>query len=208
MTRPKRSSSRRWRECQAADPFVAEAKRQGWRARAVFKLQEIDRRERLLRPGMTCVDLGASPGSFSQYAAQRVGANGRVIAIDLLPMDPVHGVEFMQADFLAPGVVEALRAQSGERTVDLVISDLAPNISGNRVIDQGRSLALAEEALEFAAAVLKPGGDFLTKVFQGTGIDEFVALARRRFAKAKLIKPRASRAASREIYLLARQYGL
>ena len=208
MTRPKRSSSRRWRERQAADPFVAEAKRQGWRARAVFKLQEIDRRERLLRPGMTCVDLGASPGSFSQYAAQRVGANGRVIAIDLLPMDPVHGVEFMQADFLAPGVVEALRAQSGERTVDLVISDLAPNISGNRVIDQGRSLALAEEALEFAAAVLKPGGDFLTKVFQGTGIDAFVALARRRFAKAKLIKPRASRAASREIYLLARQYGL
>lgn len=208
MTRAKRSSSRRWRDRQEADPFVQQARQGGLRARAVFKLEEIDRRERLLRRGLICVDLGASPGSFSQYAARRIGPAGRVYAIDLLPMDPLPEVEFILGDFLDPAVYENLRAQCGERAVDLVMSDMAPNISGNRVIDQGRSLTLAEEALEFATAVLKPGGSFLVKLFQGSGIDEFVALCRERFGRVKLVKPRASRAASREIYLLARDYTL
>jgi 23S rRNA (uridine2552-2'-O)-methyltransferase len=208
MTRPKRSSSRRWRERQEADPFVHRARQGGFRARAVFKLEEIDRRERLLRRGMICVDLGASPGSWSQYAAAKIGNGGRVVAIDLLPMDPVPDVDFILGDFLDPAVAAELGARCGARAVDLVMSDLAPNISGNRVIDQGRSLTLAEEALEFAAAVLKPGGSFLVKLFQGSGIDEFVTLCRARFARVKLVKPRASRAGSREIYLLAREYTL
>lgn len=208
MTRRKGSSSERWRQRQASDPFVSQAKREGWRARAVFKLEEIDRRERLLRRGMTCVDLGASPGSWSQYAMRRVGGTGRVIAIDLLPMEPVPGVEFMQADFTDASVIAELEARCGDRAVDLVLSDMAPNISGNRVVDQGRSVALAEEALEFAARVLKPGGDLLVKQFQGSGVEELMALCRDRFAKVRSLKPRASRAASREIYLLARQYTL
>lgn len=205
MARAK-GSSQRWRQRQERDPFVERAAKEGWRSRAVFKLEEIDRRERLLKPRATCVDLGAAPGSFSQYAARKVGEAGRVIAIDLLTMDPIDGVEFLQADFTTDEALRQLRELVPERTVDLVMSDMAPNISGTSAIDQPRSMALVEEALAFALEVLKPKGDFLTKAFQGEGFPEFLTELRRHFAKVRQIKPRASRPQSREIYLLARQY--
>jgi 23S rRNA (uridine2552-2'-O)-methyltransferase len=201
-------SSSRWRQRQDKDPFVDRAAREGWRSRAVFKLEEIDRREKLLRRGITCVDLGAAPGAWSQYAAAKVGSAGRVLAVDLLPMDPIAGVEFVAGDFTAPEVVERLRAALGGRGLDLVMSDMAPNLSGNSAIDLPRHIGLADEALLFAEASLRPGGDFLIKLFQGEGFDEFVHRVRPRFRKTRLIKPKASRAESREIYLLARQHGM
>lgn len=204
----KGGSSARWRARQQSDPFVERARREGWRGRAVFKLMEIDRREKLLRRGQVCVDLGASPGSWSQYAARRIGPQGRVLALDLLPMDPLPDVEFEQCDFTDPQAVARLEARCGERAVDLVLSDMAPNISGNRDIDQPRSIALAEEALWFAQAALRPGGDLVVKLFQGSGVDEYVRSAREHFAVARLVKPRASRAQSREIYLLARRFSM
>ncbi len=204
----KGGSSARWRARQASDPYVERARREGWRGRAVFKPIELDRRERLIRAGQTVVDLGAAPGSWSQYAAKRVGAGGSVIALDLLEMDAIPGVEIIQADFNDRAVVEALEGRCGPRSVDLVLSDMAPNISGNRAVDQPRSIALAEEAMWFAEQVLKPGGDLLVKLFQGSGTNEYVALARERFERARLVKPDASRAKSREIYLLARGFSL
>lgn len=201
-------SSGRWIRRQEKDPFVERAAREGWRGRAVFKLQEIQRRERILRPGAVCVDLGSSPGSWSQFAARIVGQNGRVIAIDVLPMEPIPGVEFRRGDFSDPSVAEALRQDLGDRRADLVMSDMAPNITGNRAIDQPRSIGLAEDALFFAEQVLRPGGDFLVKLFQGSGFDEFVASVRERFGKVKIVKPKASRASSREIYLLARDLSM
>lgn len=207
MSRRTRSSAR-WRERQDKDPFVERAAREGWRSRAVFKLEEIQRRERLLRQGAVVVDLGASPGGWSQFAARAVGPAGRVIAQDLLPMDPIPDVEFVPGDFTAPETVARLRDLLGGRGADLVMSDMAPNISGTRAVDQPRSLGLAEEALLLAEEVLAPGGDFLVKLFQGEGFEAFVAEARARFGKARLIKPKASRPESREIYLAARRYGM
>lgn len=182
--------------------------REGWRSRAVFKLQQIQAKEHLLKPGMRCVDLGASPGGWSQYAAQIVGPRGRVWAVDLLPMGSVAGVEFLQGDFTQPETVDALRAALGDERADLVMSDMAPNISGNRAVDQPRSIGLAEEALAFAAEVLRPGGDFLIKLFQGEGFPEYVKRVRSEFNVVRLIKPKASRPESREIYLLARNYAV
>jgi 23S rRNA (uridine2552-2'-O)-methyltransferase len=204
----KGGSSSRWRARQEADPWVERARREGWRGRAVFKLMEIDRRERLIRRGQTIVDLGAAPGSWCQYCVQRSGPDGRVLALDLLPMDPISGVESVQADFTDPEAVQALEQRCGPQSVDLVLSDMAPNISGNRAVDQPRSIALAEEALWFAEQVLAPGGDLLVKLFHGSGTPEYVELARARFERARLIKPAASRAQSREIYLLARRFSL
>lgn len=201
-------SSQRWKERQQADPYVERARREGWRARAVYKIQEIDKRERLLRHGQLVVDLGASPGSWCQYAADRIGPNGRIIAIDLLPMEPIVSVEFILGDFSDTATVELLEARCGAQAADLVMSDMAPNISGNRAIDQPRSMQLADEALWFARHVLRPGGDFLIKLFQGSGSDQFVAETRVSFDRVKLLKPRASRTGSREIYLLARGYSL
>jgi 23S rRNA (uridine2552-2'-O)-methyltransferase len=200
------SSSQRWRQRQAKDPFVERAVREGWRSRAVFKLEEIDRREHLLRRNEVVVDLGAAPGGWSQYAARKTGPGGRVVAIDLLPMEPIPDVEFLEADFTADSTLESLREALGGQQVGLVMSDMAPNISGNAAIDQPRSMGLAELAIEFAAEALAPGGDFLVKLFQGEGFMEFVADARRRFERVKLVKPKASRSQSRETYLLARQY--
>jgi 23S rRNA (uridine2552-2'-O)-methyltransferase len=157
---------------------------------------------------MRCVDLGASPGGWSQYAAQIVGPRGRIWAVDLLPMDSIAGVEFLQGDFTTPETVEALRALMAGERADLVMSDMAPNISGNRAIDQPRSIGLAEEALTFAAEVLRPGADFLIKLFQGEGFPEFVKRVRGEFGAVRLIKPKASRPESREIYLLARNYAV
>ncbi len=202
---PRRTgSSQRWRQRQERDIYVEQAERGGWRSRAVFKLQQIQEKERLLRNGVVCVDLGAAPGGWSQLAAKLVGPTGRVIAIDLLPMEPIPGVEFLQGDFTAPETLEALRNLVGPKPVDLVMSDMAPNISGNRAMDQPRSMALVDEALAFAGEVLRPGGDFLVKAFQGEGVDAFTRELRTRFKTVKTLKPKASRSESREIYLLAR----
>lgn len=202
MTR-RTGSSRRWLKRQERDPYVERAVREGWRSRAAFKLLEIDERERILKRGAVVVDLGAAPGGWSQVAARKVGDSGRVFAIDRLAMDPIPSVEFIEGDFLSDDAVKQLRDLIGGQAVDLVLCDLAPNISGNRAIDQPRSLSLVEGAMEFAGQVLKPGGTFLAKVFQGEGQRELEAGLRRRFEKLKPIKPRASRSESREIYLLA-----
>ncbi len=196
--------SSEWLREHAADPFVRRAKAEGWRSRAVFKLQEIDARERLLVPGQVCIDLGASPGAWSQYARRRVGRAGRVIATDLLPMEPLAGVQFIQGDFRAEEVLAAVLAQVPEGGADLILSDMAPNLSGIDAVDHPRSMHLAELALELAARVLKPQGSALIKVFQGSGFQELVGTTRKRYAKVKLIKPGASRARSPEIYLLAK----
>jgi 23S rRNA (uridine2552-2'-O)-methyltransferase len=204
---PRRTgSSNRWRQRQERDVYVGQANRDGWRSRAVFKLEQINAKDRILKPGVNCVDLGSAPGSWSQLAAQLVQPSGRVIAVDLLEMAPIPGVEFLLGDFSQPQTVAALRALAGGAKIDLVMSDMAPNLSGTRAMDQPRSMALIEEALLFAEEVLKPGGDLLTKAFQGEGIDQFVKQLQARFGTVKRLKPKASRAESREIYLLARNY--
>jgi len=196
-------SSDRWLKEHFADPYVRRAQAQGWRSRAVFKLEEVDRRERLFRPGMLIVDLGAAPGAWSQYAGRRVGQGGQVLATDILPMDALHGVDFLQGDFRDQAVVDALLQRLGGRQADVVLSDMAPNLSGMDAIDQPRALYLAELALELTDRILKPGGSALIKVFQGAGFQEFVAAARTRFERVRFVKPEASRARSPETYLLA-----
>lgn len=207
MNRRSRSSSR-WLQEHFADPFVQRAQRAGWRSRAVFKLEEIDRREKLLKAGAICLDLGSAPGAWSQYAVGRVGRQGRVVASDILPMAEVPGAEFVQGDFTEPEVFERVCGCLPSGQVDVVLSDMAPNMTGIDVTDQARSLELAELALEMSERVLKPGGDALIKVFQGAGFPELVGRARAAFARVKLLKPLASRARSPETYLLARQFRL
>ncbi|RPI64204.1 MAG: RlmE family RNA methyltransferase [Lysobacterales bacterium] len=206
---PRRTgSSQRWRQRQERDIYVEQASRAGWRSRAVYKLEQIQDKERLLASGSVCVDLGAAPGSWSQLAARLVGSTGRVVAVDLLPMEPIPGVDFIEGDFTAPQTLQALRELLGDQPVDLVMSDMAPNISGNRAIDQPRTLALLDEALTFAREVLRPGGHFLAKAFQGEGIDRFTRELKEHFKVVKTLKPKASRPESREIYLLARSFGM
>ncbi|MGK7295788.1 MAG: RlmE family RNA methyltransferase [Candidatus Wenzhouxiangella sp. M2_3B_020] len=195
-------SSNRWLSRQAADPYVRKAREHGYRARAAFKLLELDAKDRFLKPGQRVVDLGAAPGSWSQVAAERVGGAGRVVALDVLPMDDLPGVEFIQGDFREDEVLAELETLVGRR-VDLVLSDMAPNISGIAASDQARSMDLAELALEFAGEWLEPRGVFVVKLFQGEGFDRFVADARRVFGNVRLRKPEASRKESREIYLVA-----
>jgi 23S rRNA (uridine2552-2'-O)-methyltransferase len=206
---PRRTgSSQRWRQRQESDIYVEQANRAGWRSRAVFKLEQIQAKERLLGSSTVCVDLGAAPGGWSQLAARLVGPAGRVVAVDLLPMEPIPGVDFLEGDFTAPETLQALRNLIGDKPVDLVMSDMAPNISGNRVIDQPRTMALLDEALVFAREVLRPGGHFLAKAFQGEGIDGFRRELKEHFKVVKTLKPKASRPESREIYLLARSFGM
>jgi 23S rRNA (uridine2552-2'-O)-methyltransferase len=206
---PRRTgSSQRWRQRQERDIYVEQAGRSGWRSRAVFKLEQIQAKERLLRPGTVCVDLGSAPGSWSQLAARLVGPTGRVVAVDLLPMEAIPGVDFLAGDFTTPETLQALRELVGPQPVDLVMSDMAPNISGNRTTDQSRSVALLDEALIFAKEVLRPGGDLLVKAFQGEGIDVFTRELKSHFKTVKTLKPKASRPESREIYLLARSFGM
>jgi 23S rRNA (uridine2552-2'-O)-methyltransferase len=206
---PKRTkSSARWLAEHANDEFVKRAQREGWRSRAVFKLEEIQRSERLLRPGIRCVDLGAAPGSWSQYAARIVGGTSRIVATDILPMEAIPGVEFVQGDFREPEVLAAVLAAVGAPKVDLVLSDMAPNMAGIDAVDQPRSVHLAELALEFADHVLAPGGDLLLKLFQGAGFDQLIRDARARYGRVATKKPKASRSRSPEIYLLARQFGM
>lgn len=204
---PRRSgSSQRWRQRQERDIYVEQAEREGFRSRAAFKLKQINDKERLLKQGTVCVDLGASPGGWSQLAARLVAPAGRVIAVDLLPLAPIPGVEFLEGDFMEASTLQALEALLGGTEVDLVMSDMAPNLSGNRAMDQPRSMALVEAACHFAESVLRRDGDFLAKAFQGEGFDEIVRHARSRFRSVKVLKPKASRPESREIYLLARAY--
>jgi len=207
MSKPRRSSGS-WRERQERDPYVQRARREGWRSRAVFKLEEIDRKENLLRPGMVCVDLGAAPGGWSQYVAEKLDGRARVIAVDLLPMDALPQVEFIQGDFRDNEVFEQLLEAVGDTGADLVMSDMAPNISGTKAVDQPRSMYLAELALDMARRVLKTGGNFVCKVFQGEGFDEFVRDSRNSFERVRVIKPEASRSASREVYLVATNFTL
>ena len=207
MSKPRRSSGS-WRERQEKDPYVQRARREGWRSRAVFKLEEIDGKERFLKPGMVCVDLGSAPGSWSQYVTEKLGGRARIVAVDLLAMDALPEVEFIQGDFQDEAVFEQLLKMTGTAGVDLVMSDMAPNISGTKAVDQPRSMYLVELALDMARRVLKPGGSFVCKVFQGEGFDDFVREARTSFARVRVMKPKASRAGSREVYLVARNFSL
>jgi 23S rRNA (uridine2552-2'-O)-methyltransferase len=205
---PKRSkSSARWLAEHANDEFVKRAQKEGWRSRAVFKLAQIQASERLLRPGMRCVDLGAAPGGWSQYAARILGP-GRIVATDILAMDPIPGVDFVQGDFREEAVLEQVLQCLGADKVDLVLSDMAPNMAGIDAVDQPRSMHLAELALEFADRVLAPGGDLLLKLFQGAGFEQIIKATRSRYGRVLTKKPKASRSRSSEIYLLARQFGM
>ena len=206
---PRRTkSSAAWLAEHAADPFVRRAREEGWRSRAVFKLEEIQKSDRLLRPGMTIVDLGAAPGGWSQYAARLLDGKGRIVALDVLDMPAVAGVEFLQGDFNDEAVLERLLEMVGPSKVDLVMSDIAPNMMGIADVDHDRSMQLVELALDFACRTLRPGGDFLAKVFQGRGFQPLLAQLRERFDSVKLRKPKASRARSAEVYVLARGYRL
>ena len=197
-------ASRRWLERQLNDPYVARAKREGLRSRAAFKLMEIDDKAKLLKPGAKVVDLGAAPGGWSQVAAKRVraGNGGRVVAIDLLAMDPLPGVDFLQLDFLDPDAPERLKALLGG-PADVVLTDMAANATGHRATDHLKIMGLAEAAAEFAREVLKPGGAFLAKVLQGGTEVELLASLKRDFAGVKHVKPAASRSDSAELYVLA-----
>lgn len=199
-------SSRQWVKEHEDDIYVRKAREQGWRSRAVFKLEELQSKYGLIRPGMIVVDLGASPGGWSQYAAKLMQGRGRVIAIDLLPMDAVAGVEFMQCDFRDDETLAAIKASLGGASADLVLSDMAPNISGMAAVDQPRAMYLAELALDLATRILGPGGIFVCKVFHGEGFDDFVRAARKSFDPVLVRKPKASRPRSREVYVVARNY--
>ncbi len=207
MSGPRRSGGT-WRERQERDPYVQQARRDGWRSRAVYKLEQIDQKERLLRPEMICIDLGSAPGSWSQYVTEKLKSRVRIIALDLLPMDALPSVEFIQGDFREDEILDAVNTSLGEDKADLVMSDLAPNLSGNKAVDQPRSMYLVELAMDLAARVLKPGGDFVCKLFQGAGSEELIASARQHFQRVRIMKPKASRPGSREVYLVARNYQL
>lgn len=200
------SSSRRWLDRQHADPYVQQAKKAGYRSRAVYKLLEIQQRDKILAPGMRVVDLGAAPGGWSQVAAQCVGQKGYVLAMDILAMDFINGVDIVQGDFQEAAVLEILLNTLKGKSVDWVLSDMAPNLSGIPAADQARSIDMAEGALAFAECVLVQGGGMLVKIFQGTGSQEYLAALKARFRQVLVRKPKASRKESREIYVLAKGY--
>ncbi|MGB0559611.1 MAG: 23S rRNA (uridine(2552)-2'-O)-methyltransferase RlmE [Pseudohongiellaceae bacterium] len=199
-------SSKKWLQERARDKYVKKSKQAGFRSRASFKLLEIQEKDRFIKPGMTVVDLGSAPGGWSQAAKILVGDKGSVLATDILPMAPISGVKFIQGDFTEDAVFEDLIEKVGGDSVDLVISDMAPNITGIRAIDQPGSMHLAELALDFARSILREGAYFLVKVFEGDGIGEFKQVLATEFEKVKVRKPKASRSRSREVYLLAEKY--
>jgi 23S rRNA (uridine2552-2'-O)-methyltransferase len=202
---PRSKTSRQWLHRHVTDPYVQRSKREGYRSRSAYKLAEIDDRDHILAPGKVVVDLGSAPGGWSQVAAKRVGPRGRVLAIDLLPMDPVAGVDFVQGDFTKKSGLASVRKIVGDGRVDVVLSDMAPNMSGIPVSDQARSMELAEIARDFALLHLQAAeGVFLVKVFQGAGYDEYLKSLRASFRKVVVRKPEASRDESAEQYLLAR----
>lgn len=198
-------SSRAWMQEHLDDPFVKRAHKDGYRARAAYKLLEIHEKYRLIKPGMVVVDLGSAPGSWSQIAGKLVGSKGLVIASDILPMDALPDVTFIQGDFREEGVYEKILQRLNGRAVDLVISDMAPNTSGNPAVDQPRQIYLCELALEFAQKALSPKGQLLLKVFQGVGYDEFRKQMQAEFKVLKSLKPEASRARSKEVFLLGQE---
>ncbi|MEH6648580.1 MAG: 23S rRNA (uridine(2552)-2'-O)-methyltransferase RlmE [Motiliproteus sp.] len=204
MARSKTSGQ--WLKEHFDDPYVQRAKDEGYRSRASYKLIELDKKDKLLRPGMTVVDLGAAPGGWSQVAADKVGDSGLVIASDILPMDFMAGVTFVRGDFTEESVYDQIMQAIDGRPVDLVISDMAPNMSGMNAVDQPRSIYLVELALDLARQVMKPDGVFLAKVFQGEGFDALLAEMRSSFTKVQSRKPDSSRARSREIYQLCRGF--
>jgi 23S rRNA (uridine2552-2'-O)-methyltransferase len=207
MSKQKHSaSSSRWLKEHFDDKYVNEAKKRGYRSRAIFKIEEIQNKDKLLRPGMTVVDLGAAPGGWSQYSAGIVGDRGRVIACDILPMDPIVGVAFLQGDFREEAVLEALLDRIQPDMVDVVMSDMAPNIAGNNSVDQPRAMYLVELALDMCRQVLTPNGSFVVKVFQGEGFDDYVKEVRNLFKVVKIRKPDSSRARSREVFVVASGY--
>lgn len=199
-------SSQRWLKEHFDDPYVKQAHKDGYRSRASYKLLEVQEKDRILRPGMTVVDLGAAPGGWSQVTSRLIGERGRLIATDILPMDSIPDVTFIQGDFTDDAVFSQLLEVIGEHPVDLVISDMAPNMSGLRSADQPRAMYLCELALDMASRVLRPGGDFLIKIFQGEGFDLYHKQVRGMFDKVQMRKPRSSRDRSREQYLLARGF--
>lgn len=196
-------SSQRWLQEHFRDPFVKKAQAEGYRSRAAFKLEELLERDHLIKPGMTIVDLGAAPGGWSQIAARALNGRGRVLALDILDMPSVPGVDFIQADFRDDEAVRRLEALLGDDRADLVLSDMAPNMSGVESVDQARAMDLAELARDFALTWLRPGGAFLVKLFHGVGFDDYVRDLRRHFDKVVVRKPKASRARSPEVYALA-----
>jgi 23S rRNA (uridine2552-2'-O)-methyltransferase len=199
-------SSNDWMDEHFNDHYVMKAKEEGYRSRACYKLMEIDDKDKLMKPGMTVLDLGSAPGGWSQVAVQRVGDHGMVVASDILPMDGIAGVTFLQGDFTEEAVFDELMTIIGDRQVDLVISDMAPNMSGMSAVDQPSAMYLVELALDMARQVLKPGGSYAAKVFHGEGFDEYLKDMRSSFQKVVTRKPDSSRARSREVYLVAKGY--
>ncbi len=199
-------SSHRWLQEHFHDEYVIKAKEKGYRSRAVFKLMEIQEKDRFIKPGMHVIDLGAAPGGWTEYARSLTGKNDQVVALDILPMDPIPGVEVIEGDFRENAVLDQMLALLNGRKVNVVLSDMAPNISGNKAIDQPKSIYLAELALDTARIVLVKGGSFFVKVFQGEGSEEFLSEVKKSFTRVAIRKPKASRPRSNEIYILARGF--
>ncbi|PWR00475.1 23S rRNA (uridine(2552)-2'-O)-methyltransferase RlmE [Leucothrix pacifica] len=199
-------SSTRWLKEHFDDEYVKLSQKEGYRSRAIYKLKEIQEKDRLITQGMTVVDLGAAPGGWSQYATELVGTKGRVIASDILPIDPLPFVEFIQGDFTEDSILNELLELIGNDKANVVISDMAPNLSGNDAIDQPGSVYLCELALDMSQRILAPGGAMVVKLFQGVGSDQYIEEVKRSFRQVKIRKPKASRARSREVYVVATQY--
>ena len=204
----KNKSSKRWLQTQNKDLYVKKARKLDFRSRAIYKLQEIDEKDQLIKPNYCVVDLGSSPGSWSQYLSGIIDSSGRIIAIDILPMNPIEQVLFISGDFTDEIIQKQCLKEVGEYGADLVISDMAPNLTGIRVTDQSRNMAIAELVYDFSTQILKPGGDLLVKLFEGDGTHEYRQLLKEKFAKVLVRKPKASRDQSREFYVLARSYVL
>ena len=201
-------SSKRWLQEHFDDPYVKKAQAEGYRSRAVYKLKEVNEKERLLKPGMTVVDLGAAPGGWTQYVGECLNGSGRIIALDILPMDSLADVCFIQGDFREDEVLQQLMALVPKHGVDLLLSDMAPNMSGNSAIDIPKAMYLAELSFDFAENMLKSGGSMLIKLFHGAGFDDLIKKARGSFGRVVIRKPSASRSRSKETYLLAKDYNL
>ena len=201
-------SSKKWLQEHFNDVYVKKAQAEGYRSRAIYKLKEIDEKERLFKPGMTVIDLGAAPGGWTQYVSEKLGGYGTIVALDILPMDALAGVECILGDFQEDSVLEQLMSLVPVRSIDVVLSDMSPNMSGNVAIDIPRAMYLTELAFDFSSKMLKPGGVMLMKVFHGTGFDDLVKQVRLQFERVVIRKPLASRSRSRETYLLAKGYNL
>jgi 23S rRNA (uridine2552-2'-O)-methyltransferase len=202
------NSSKRWLKEHFSDTYVKQAHQQGLRSRAYFKLEELDQKEKLFKKGMTICDLGAAPGGWSQYLSKKLAQQAKIFALDILPMPDLPGVDFLCGDFTEESILAQFSEKLSAREVDAVISDMAPNFSGLKQVDMIKAMYLAELAAEFAMQMLKPGGFFLVKIFQGQGFDQYLKTVRASFEKVKIIKPDASRDRSREVYLLAKGFKL